>query len=87
MILISKTVHKVQLLNHNNNKVWRTIKCSNTDFIGEIEVCGLPRASDFPVGSKHTITIHVPEGVLKKCSACGREVLLFVNGECVDCRH
>jgi len=87
MRLISKTVYEVQYVCSILVKVWRIIESTDKDFIGEMALCGLPRASDFPVGSRHTITIHVPEGVLKKCSACDLEALELVDGECVDCRH
>jgi len=61
MRLISKTVYEVQLRESNKHKVWRIIESTDKDFIGEMALCGLPQASNFPVGSKRTVMIQVPE--------------------------
>ena len=63
MKTISKTVYEVQLRELNKRKIWRVIESdnNNTDFIGEIALCGLPRASFYPIGSKYTAIVQVPE--------------------------
>jgi len=61
MRTISITVLKVVLGGKSTkHKVWKIIECPDKDLIGETTCCGVPRANDYPVGTKYKVTIQVP---------------------------
>ena len=60
---IYKTVLKVVLGGKSTkHNVWKIVESSDPDLIGETTCCGVPRATDYPLGTKYTVTIRIPSG-------------------------
>ena len=58
MKVIEKTVWEV--IHGRYKKVWKVIECEDEEILGEIVVCGLPRAENYPIGSRRIAMTIIP---------------------------
>jgi len=59
MRLIEKSVCEVESTK-NGRKVWRVKEHPDESVIGNLTCCGLPKAQEYPIGTRYTIMIEVP---------------------------
>ena len=55
------TICRVEMGN-KGHKVWKVVRCDqDPGVVGEMTVCGLPRAGVLPLGTEQTVTLKIPE--------------------------